>query len=48
MKGTIVIALQDLVKNKFGQEKWINILKKSDLPTDKVFIHIMMLMTVCL
>ena len=37
MKGTIVIALQDLVKNKFGQEKWINILKKSDLPTDKVF-----------
>ena len=37
MKGTIVIALQDLVKNKFGQENWTNILKKSDLPTDKVF-----------
>ncbi len=37
MKGTIVIALQDLVKNKFGQENWTDILKKSNLPEDNVF-----------
>ena len=37
MKGVIVIALQDLVKTKFGQEKWTNILKKSGLPTNKKF-----------
>ena len=37
MKGSIVIALQDLVKSKYGQENWTNILKKSNLPKDKVF-----------
>jgi len=40
MKGTVVICLQDLVKTKFDEEHWKNILVKSGLSKDlKFYCH---------
>lgn len=36
MKGVIAISLQDLVKSRYGADKWENILVKSGLPKDLV------------
>ena len=40
MKGTIAICLQNLVTEKYGKDKWLNILIKSGLPNDlKIYEH---------
>lgn len=38
MKGVIAIAIRDLVKEKFGNAKWEEILKRSDIKNDRLFM----------
>jgi hypothetical protein len=40
MKGTIAKCLEELVKTKFGKDKWEKILEKSGVPTGAVFLPI--------
>lgn len=39
MKGVIAICLAELVKTKFGEEKWNTILQESGIPVSQVFLH---------
>lgn len=37
MKGPIVIAWQEMIKTKYGEDEWLKILKVSNLPEDTFF-----------
>ncbi len=41
MKGTIICCLRDLVKEKYGQDKWENILVKAGYKNNVLFTPIM-------
>lgn len=39
MKGTIALCFKEMIEEKFGEEKWSNILRDAGLPPDKLFIE---------